>query len=126
LRHGLEQTHGDLIVICDAEARPCSGLLEETLGYFRDSDVAWVQTPQPALEPLEFDDVVHHRSSWCNGSFCCAAGSVHRREALQEAARQDVSAHGVAGRAEPRRNWKSVCHPRAVTEHLASGIVAKI
>ena len=46
MRNGLEQTHGDLIVICDADTRPFPTLLQHTLGYFRDPQVAWVQTPQ--------------------------------------------------------------------------------
>ncbi len=46
LRNGLERTDGDLFVICDADTRPLPTLLEETLGYFRDPRVAWVQTPQ--------------------------------------------------------------------------------
>ncbi len=46
LRNGLEQTDGDLFVICDADTRPLPELLEETLGHFRDPRVAWVQTPQ--------------------------------------------------------------------------------
>jgi cellulose synthase (UDP-forming) len=46
LRNGFEHTDGDLVVICDADTRPLPALLEETLGYFRDPDVAWVQTPQ--------------------------------------------------------------------------------
>jgi len=46
LRNAMEQTTGDFIVICDADTRPFPTLLERTLGYFRDPDVAWVQTPQ--------------------------------------------------------------------------------
>ncbi|WP_242370712.1 glycosyltransferase [Anaeromyxobacter sp. SG26] len=46
LRNGLEHSDGDLVVICDADTRPLPALLEETLGYFRDPSVAWVQTPQ--------------------------------------------------------------------------------
>ncbi len=46
LRNAMEQTHGDFIVICDADTRPFPTILEHTLGYFRDPDVAWVQTPQ--------------------------------------------------------------------------------
>lgn len=46
LRNAMEQTSGDFIVICDADTRPFPSLLENTLGYFRDSDVAFVQTPQ--------------------------------------------------------------------------------
>ena len=46
LRNGLEHTDGDLFVVCDADTRAMPALLEETLGYFRDPRVAWVQTPQ--------------------------------------------------------------------------------
>jgi hypothetical protein len=42
----MEQTSGDFIVICDADTRLLPTILEHTLGYFRDPDVAWVQTPQ--------------------------------------------------------------------------------
>ena len=46
LRNAMEQTSGDFIVICDADTRPFPTILENTLGYFRDPDVAIVQTPQ--------------------------------------------------------------------------------
>ena len=46
LRNAMEQTSGDFILICDADTRPFPTILEHTLGYFRDRDVAWVQTPQ--------------------------------------------------------------------------------
>ena len=46
LRNAMEQTHGDFIVICDADTRPFPTMLAHTLGYFRDPNVAWVQTPQ--------------------------------------------------------------------------------
>jgi len=129
LRNAMEQTTGDFIVICDADTRPFPTILEHTLGYFRDPDVAWVQTPQwffdlpeghsltdtlgkylstpgrllgagiekligpvklgedPFVnEPKMFYDVIQRRRNWCNASFCCGAGSIHRREAVMEAA----------------------------------------
>jgi len=46
MRNAMEQTSGDFILICDADTRPFPTILEQTLGYFRDPDVAWVQTPQ--------------------------------------------------------------------------------
>lgn len=46
LRNAMEQTGGDFLVICDADTRPFPTMLEHTLGYFRDPDVAIVQTPQ--------------------------------------------------------------------------------
>ncbi|MBW1972375.1 MAG: glycosyltransferase [Deltaproteobacteria bacterium] len=129
LRNAMEQTSGDFIVICDADTRPFPTILEHTLGYFRDPDVAWVQTPQwffdlPEGTPLPFKlkryigkpgyfigkaieklvgpvnvgedpfcnnpqmfyDVIQRRRNWANASFCCGAGSIHRREAVMEVA----------------------------------------
>ena len=136
LRNAMEQTHGDFILICDADTRPFPTILKNTLGYFRDPDVAWVQTPQwffdlpegealPALlqrkvgivgrwagvaaqkimgpiqvgqdpfvnDPKMFYDIILRRRNWANASFCCGAGSIHRREAvMQVALRQFASA----------------------------------
>lgn len=128
LRNAMEQTIGDFIVICDADTRPFPTLLENTLGYFTDPDVAWVQTPQwffdlPEAQPVSsilarfgqpgklagrafkklfgdvsvgedpyvndpkmFYDVIQRRRNWANASFCCGAGSVHRREATMRTA----------------------------------------
>ncbi|AGI67015.1 putative glycosyl transferase [Octadecabacter antarcticus 307] len=129
LRHAMEQTSGDFLVICDADTRPFPSILENTLGYFRDPKIAWVQTPQwfydlpigkslqAALrhrfgrfagkfgqtvekvigpvqtgtdpfvsDPKMFYDIIQRRRNWANGSFCCGAGSIHRREAVMEAA----------------------------------------
>jgi cellulose synthase (UDP-forming) len=129
LRNAMEHTGGDFIVICDADTRLFPTILEHTLGYFRDPDVAWVQTPQwfydiPEGTPLDawlgrrfgraggwlgravqrvvgpvrfgedpfvndpqmFYDVIQRRRNWCHASFCCGAGSVHRREAVMQAA----------------------------------------
>lgn len=129
LRNAMEQTSGDFIVICDADTRLFPTFLEHTLGYFRDADVAWVQTPQwfydipegqsldqwlgrrlgragralgrgvqrlvgkvrigedPFVnDPQMFYDVIMRRRNWCHASFCCGAGSIHRREAVMQAA----------------------------------------
>ncbi len=129
LRNGMEQTCGDFLVILDSDTRPFPTLLQNTLGYFRDPDVAWVQTPQwfydmPEGQRLEnylaartgrigdlvgkgiqrcigpvrigadpfvsdpklFYDIIQRRRNGANASFCCGAGSVHRRDAVMEAA----------------------------------------
>jgi cellulose synthase (UDP-forming) len=46
LKNGLEKTNGDIFVILDADTRPFPSFLENTIGYFRNKKVAWVQTPQ--------------------------------------------------------------------------------
>lgn len=129
LRNAMELTGGDFIVICDADTRPFPDILKNTLGYFRDPDVAWVQTPQwffdlpkgqtldrllgrffgstgsaigngiqkvigevvigrdPFVnDPQMFYDVIQRRRNRHHSSFCCGAGSIHRREAVMEAA----------------------------------------
>jgi cellulose synthase (UDP-forming) len=129
LRNAMESTSGDFIMICDADMRPFPTFLTETLGYFRDPKVAWVQTPHwfhdvppgvplPAVmerwlggigrglgraiervygpvrvgedpfanDPQLFFDVIERRRNWANASFCCGAGSIHRRDAVMEAA----------------------------------------
>lgn len=135
LRHAMEQTSGDLMIICDADTRPFKTILENTLGYFKDPKMAWVQTPQwfydlpdgealPDLlerrfgangakvgrgvesvvgpvqtgtdpfvsDPKMFYDIIQRRRNWANASFCCGAGSIHRREAVMEAALRSFGA----------------------------------
>lgn len=135
LRNAMEQTHGDFLVICDADTRPFPTMLEHTMGYFRDPKMAWVQTPQwfydlpegerlpdrwqrrlggfgrflarvveavvgpvtvgadPFVnDPKMFYDIIQRRRNWVNASFCCGAGSIHRREAVMEAALRSFGA----------------------------------
>jgi cellulose synthase (UDP-forming) len=129
LRNAMEQTSGDFIVICDSDTRLFPSILENCMGYFRDPDVAWIQTPQwffdlpqgKALpdwlakytgtpgrwagqlvekvagpvrvgydpfvsEPQMFYDLILRRRNAANAAFCCGAASIHRREAVMQAA----------------------------------------
>ncbi|MEM9210237.1 MAG: cellulose synthase catalytic subunit [Pseudomonadota bacterium] len=142
LRNGMSQTSGDFMVILDSDTRPFPNILTETLGYFRDPDVAWVQSPQwfydipegrpfghwladlfgltdgrtartlrklfPAWnvgrdpygsDPQLFYDVIMRRRNRANASFCCGAGSIHRRSAILYSALQDF-ADSVQARAQ--------------------------
>jgi len=46
LNHALPLTDGELIVCFDAHFVPCRDFLERTVGFFRDPQVAMLQTPQ--------------------------------------------------------------------------------
>lgn len=139
LRNALFRTSGDFIVICDADTRVFPTLLTHTLGYFRDPDVAWVQTPHwfydipegrtwrdwlrtrakgrltwaaPILrhisgadrvgqdpfmsEPTVFFDIIQRRRNRNGASFCCGAGSIHRRDAIFDAALKRKAAEAQA------------------------------
>jgi cellulose synthase (UDP-forming) len=37
-------------------------------------------------DPQMFYDIIMRRRNWCHASFCCGAGSIHRREAVMQAA----------------------------------------
>jgi cellulose synthase (UDP-forming) len=45
LANALYQTHGDFVVICDADTQLFPSFIVNTIGYFADPKVAWVQTP---------------------------------------------------------------------------------
>ena len=166
LRNAMEKTDGDFIVICDADTRVFPTMLTQTLGYFRDPDVAWVQTPQwfydlPAGKPLPvvwqkyagrlgywtgralervagpiqlgkdpfvndpqmFYDVIQRRRNAVNASFCCGAGSIHRREAVMQAALREY-AHAIER--EVRQHSREISDPmlRADLEDAVRGQVA--
>lgn len=64
LRNALLATQGDFIVICDADTRLLPSFLINTLGYFRDPKVAWVQTPHwfyDIPEGASWREVLHRR-----------------------------------------------------------------
>lgn len=42
-------------------------------------------------DPQVFYDIILRRRNWANASFCCGAGSVHRREAVMEAALKEYA-----------------------------------
>ncbi|MGR3467271.1 MAG: glycosyltransferase, partial [Shimia sp.] len=169
LKEALLHTRGDFVVICDADTRLLPTFLVNTLGYFLDAQVAWVQTPHwfydipqgtPWRDALPrglrwldrpmgwitgvrrcgadpfmvgssvFFDVIQRRRNRHGASFCCGAGSIHRREPLfAEALRRYRQAGSRSpSRIEPFRfhvsedmltslclhgtgRWKSIFHP---------------
>ncbi|KNG93651.1 glycosyltransferase family 2 protein [Pseudaestuariivita atlantica] len=160
IRNALFETDGDFIVICDADTRLMPTFLENTLGYFRDPNVAWVQTPhwfydipegQPLArvwerkagkagrcaariwgvlsgqthvgrdpfhsDPAVFFDVIQRRRNRHGASFCCGAGSIHRREAVFECALRTYAAD--LGRLQ-RRSGVASTGPCA--EHLSGDV----
>lgn len=103
----LAQTGGEFVAIFDADQIPLPDFLDQTLGYFVDDSVAFVQTPQEFYNL----DSVQHKTDWrrgetwheqalfynviqpgknrWNAAFWCGSNSVMRRAAL-------LSAGGIA------------------------------
>ncbi|MBH0186061.1 MAG: glycosyltransferase [Nitrospira sp.] len=99
LNHALTQTDGELLVVFDTDHIPVTSFLQETVPFFADPHMGFVQTPnhfynqdvfQRALRtsPLipNEQDMFNHaiqgaRQSW-GGSFFVGSGAVFRRTAI--------------------------------------------
>lgn len=103
INNGLRHTTGDLVAVFDADVVPFRGFLRRTVGFFlAHEDIGVVQTPQhffnkdpiqanlyldkiwPDEQRLFFDAMAPCRDAW-NAAFCCGAGSILRRRALDRA-----------------------------------------
>lgn len=128
LNNALEQTTGEFVLILDADQIPRPEILEHTLGYFRDEEVALVQTPQVfsnvatgdplgSQAPLFYGPIQQGKDGW-NAAFFCGSNAVLRREALMQLGIvgyvRDLDKR-LAGalRAAARAVSKSMSHPAA-------------
>ncbi|MDJ0325479.1 glycosyltransferase [Cryobacterium sp. PH31-AA6] len=94
LNNALERTTGEFILILDADQIPRAEILDNTLGYFNDEQVALVQTPQVfsnvatgdplgSQAPLFYGPIQQGKDGW-NAAFFCGSNAVLRREALMQ------------------------------------------
>ncbi|NJM72975.1 MAG: glycosyltransferase [Scytonema sp. RU_4_4] len=99
LNHAITQTHGELIVVFDADFVPTKNFLTRTVGFFQDEKVALVQTPQsfynsdPVARNLGLENIitadeeVFYRQTQAikdgaSSVVCCGTSFVLRRSAL--------------------------------------------
>lgn len=101
INNALTCTRGDLVAVFDADFAPSKQFLARTVGFFDDPEIGLVQTPQhffnrdpiqtnlsilqaiPDEQRLFFDHMAPCRDAW-GVAFCCGAGSIVRRTALEE------------------------------------------
>ena len=99
LNNGLLHTNSELAAVFDADFVPHRNFLRRTVGFFADSEVGLVQTPQhffnkdpvqmnllitqdwPDEQRLFFDEMAASRDAW-DAAFCCGSCSLMRRDAL--------------------------------------------
>ena len=94
VNNALMQTAGEFILILDADQVPAPEILDHTLGYFIDSKVALVQTPQnfgnvSTADPLGssaplFYGPIQQGKDTLNAAYFCGSNAVLRREALMQ------------------------------------------
>lgn len=59
LNHALQHTEGEILAIFDVDHVPTSRFLSETVGFFQDQKVAFVQTPHHFYNPDVFQKNLH-------------------------------------------------------------------
>jgi cellulose synthase (UDP-forming) len=94
LNNALLVTTGEFILVLDADQIPDPAILDRTLGWFRDPEVALVQTPQwfrnvtdsdplGSQAPLFYGPIQQGKDGW-NAAYFCGSNAVLRREALMQ------------------------------------------
>lgn len=94
LNNALLATEGEFLLILDADMIPKPEILDHTLGFFADEQMALVQTPQfftnvpdddplGSQAPLFYGPIQQGKDGW-NSAFFCGSNAVIRREALMQ------------------------------------------
>jgi cellulose synthase (UDP-forming) len=96
INHALAETTGDLFVIFDADFVPQPNFLHETIPFFADQEVAFVQTPQhygnlsslisrgAGYMQSVFYGLIQPGKNRFNAAFCVGTNVVFRRRAIAE------------------------------------------
>jgi len=140
LNNALRHTQAQFIAIFDADHAPAPSFLEETLGFFADERVAFVQTPQDFYNLDSFQHRVDRRDSlvWSeqtllfrviqagkdrlNSALFCGSCAVIRRKALDDIggfATGSVTEHIHTSIKLHKRGWKSVYYSKSLAFGLA-------
>jgi cellulose synthase (UDP-forming) len=135
INHALGLTDGELILFLDADHVPLPEVLEATVGYFSDPEVALVQTPHDFSnrdsiqhtraerhEQTLFYEVIAPGKGRSNAMFWCGSATVVRRTALD-----DVGGVLTATVAEDfhttiamhARGWRTQYHDEVLVQGLA-------
>jgi len=140
LNNALRHTRAEFIAIFDADHAPAPSFLEETLGFFADNRVAFVQTPQDFYnldsfqhridrgdslvwsERTLFFRVIQAGKDRLNSASFCGSCAVIRRQALD-----DIGGFATGSVTEDihtsiklhKRGWKSVYYSRSLAFGLA-------
>jgi len=135
INHAMAQTHEPYIVVFDADHEPKKQFLKETVGYFVDEKVAFVQSPQFyknadvnqvaggswEQQALFFGPLLKGKDS-VNSTFMCGTNMVLRRVALEEAggmSEQSIAEDFLTSLLIHEKKWKSVYVDKVLAEGLA-------
>lgn len=135
INHGLTKTTADYFVVFDADHVAYPSFLRETMGYFQDKKMGFVQTPQyyknQALnaitqaswdqQALFFGPIMKGKNR-LNSAFMCGTNMVVSRKAVMEAGGMcefNIAEDFLTSLFIHAKGWKSVYIPKVLAEGLA-------
>lgn len=131
LNFGLSQSHGDLILVLDADQVPSREILARLVGIFQRPQVAYVQSKQafflPEGDPFYNSDKVFYETiqlhnGQANAVISCGSGVVYRRQALEEMggfATWNLVEDFTSSYELVSRGWQGVYYPYPLSRGLA-------
>ncbi|MFT4413999.1 glycosyltransferase family 2 protein [Fredinandcohnia humi] len=140
LNNALTYTHGEFIVTIDADMMPKPSFLQQTLGYFDDEAVAFVQTPQSFYNedifqynlgqgnniPNEQDlfmRVIQNGIGRYNSTLYVGSNTVFRRSAIQAIggfATGTITEDMATGMLIQSKGFKTIFHNEVLAQGLAA------
>lgn len=135
INNALSQTHGELLLMFDADHVPQPDILDILVGYFDDPEVALVQTPHD-FENLDsfqhfsnrrhdqsiFFEVIMPGKDRHNGVFWCGSAALIRREALESiggVATETIAEDFHTTIRMHRDGWRTHYHDETLVQGLA-------
>jgi len=144
LNNALQHSKAEFVAIFDADHAPQRNFLSRTLGYFRDRDVAFVQTPQDFYnldsyqhrwnkngssvwtEQSLFFRVIQRGKDYWNAAFFCGSCAIIRRSALDRIggiATGTITEDLHTSIRIHKHGYKSVYHAESLAFGLAPGSI---
>jgi cellulose synthase (UDP-forming) len=138
LNFGLSRSHGELILVLDADQVPAPEILDRLVGFFRQPQVAYAQSKQtfflPDGDPFYnsdqvFYDTIQPSNDRANAVISCGSGVLYRRRALQEMggfATWNLLEDFTTSYELLSRGWQGVYYPQALSRGLAPATLAGV
>jgi cellulose synthase (UDP-forming) len=144
LNNALKHSRAEFVAVFDADHATARDFLSRTLGYFRDNDVAFVQTPQDFYnldsyqhrrsgrqvvwtEQSLFFRIIQRGKDYWNAAFFCGSCAVLRRRALDEVkgfATKTVTEDLETSVRFHRKGFRSVYHAQSLAFGVAPSTAA--
>jgi cellulose synthase (UDP-forming) len=138
LNFALQHSHGDLILVLDADQVPEPDILSRMAGFFRLPKVAYVQSKQafylPNGDPFYnrdeiFYEVVQSSNDHANAVISCGSGVIYRRRALEELGgfvTWNIVEDFTTSYELLSRGWKGIYFPYVLSRGLAPSALAGV